>query len=57
MLRPEDDVPVLTVCQGPPRCLLEGDDAARAAEAGCVWCKRIRFLPNGDEHVIEPGNA
>jgi hypothetical protein len=45
------------VCQGPPRCALEGDEAVAAADAGCVWCKRILIAPDGSERTIEPGTA
>ena len=45
------------VCQGPPRCDLEGDEAVAAIEAGCPFCKEIRIDKDGNETVIEPGNA
>tara|TARA_R110000803_G_C11779115_1_gene296376 strand:+ start:293 stop:511 length:219 start_codon:yes stop_codon:yes gene_type:complete len=45
------------VCQGPPRCLLEMDDAVAAQEEGCQFCKRILVDENGMERTIEPGNA
>ena len=53
----DDDLPIVTVCQGPPRCVLEGDAAVEAAEAGCVWCQRHRLLPSGEWHVERPGSA
>ena len=51
------DDPQIIVCQGPPRCSLEGDDAVAAAEAGCPWCRRITLHDDGTETVEEPGNA
>lgn len=51
------DDPQVIVCQGPPRCALEGDDAVAEQEKGCVWCKRIIVHSNGTETVIEPGLA
>ncbi len=45
------------VCQGPPRCLLEMDDAVKVQEEGCQFCKRILVDENGMERTIEPGNA
>jgi len=44
----------IIVCQGPPVCLLMGDEAVAAQKAGCIWCKRIIMLPDGSEHVTEP---
>ena len=32
-------------------------DLLAAAEAGCVWCKRILIDGDGNERTIEPGNA
>lgn len=54
-----DDGPAtITVCQGPPRCMLQGDDAVAAIESGCQFCKRIIIDPvDGSETTIEPGNA
>lgn len=49
--------PAVIVCQGPPRCPLEGDDAVAAAEAGCVWCERHRVLDSGEWHVTRPASA
>lgn len=45
------------VCQGPPACPLEGDEAVANAEAGCVWCKRIMVFDDGTEHEQEPAKA
>jgi hypothetical protein len=44
------------VCQGPPRCALEGDDAVAAQENGCKWCRRIMVDGEG-ETEIKPGEA
>jgi len=35
------------VCQGPPRCALEGAEAVRAQQNGCVWCKVIHVMRDG----------
>lgn len=48
---------VIIVCQGPPRCDLEGDEAVMAQDAGCPFCMRIVVNEDGNEQVIEPGNA
>lgn len=48
---------LITVCQGPPRCDLMGDEAVAAQLAGCPWCKRIYLSESGSERVEEPGNA
>jgi hypothetical protein len=45
------------VCQGPPRCFLEGDEAVAAQESGCVWCKRIYVDEHGVERVEGPTEA
>ncbi len=47
------DDPVVIVCQGPPACLLEGNEE----EDGCPWCKRITVHPDGTETVTEPARA
>jgi hypothetical protein len=49
-----DDDPIVIVCQGPPVCLLQDDDAVRAQIAGCPWCRRIVFHDDGTETVTEP---
>ena len=51
------DVLTVWVCQGKPRCDLEGDDAIRAQEQGCHFCKRILIDADGVEQTIEPGTA
>ena len=48
---------VVIVCQGPPRCSMQGDAAIQAQRDGCYWCKRIIIAPDGSERVSEPGNA
>lgn len=45
------------VCQGRPRCDLEGDAAVAHQQAGCKFCKEIRIDEDGNERTIEPGNA
>lgn len=52
----EPDLQVI-VCQGPPRCELEDDEAVRAQIAGCPWCKRIVVHRDGSETVREPAHA
>lgn len=53
----EDERPVIIVCQGPPRCDLQGDEARAAQVAGCPWCKYISVNEDGSATVQEPGNA
>lgn len=45
------------VCQGPPICNLQDDDAVRAQENGCVWCKRIVIDEYGNEQVFDIGHS
>ena len=45
----------VTVCQGPPICALEGDEAVSFAASGCVWCRRITIHQDGTESEIDPG--
>ena len=45
------------VCQGPPLCQLENDEAVAAQLAGCVWCRRIVIDQDGTERISEPGHA
>lgn len=51
-----DEVTEIVVCQGPPRCHLEDDDAIAAQRAGCVWCERIVIDEFGDEDVSGPSS-
>ena len=53
----EDDTAEIIVCQGPPRCRLEGDEAVAAQKAGCPFCKRIAVHGDGSETVREPHEA
>lgn len=53
----DDEGAMVIVCQGPPRCSLEDEEAVAAQVAGCVWCKRIAMSADGSETVQEPGNA
>ena len=48
---------LITVCQGPPRCSLVGEEADAAQAAWCVWCERIYIDANGCETKQGPGNA
>jgi hypothetical protein len=49
----DEDDPTVTVCAGPPLCMLQGDEAVAAAQAGCELCKRITIHPDGTETVRE----
>lgn len=40
------------VCQGPPWCELEGDDAVDAQLQNCPWCRVIAIYEDGSEEVI-----
>lgn len=53
----DDDVTTIWVCQGPPNCTLQGDDAVTAQKAGCVWCRYIRVDEDGNEFEGGPGHA
>ena len=53
----EDDAVEVIVCQGPPRCELQGADAWRSQKRGCQWCERHTLLPDGKWHVCKPGDA
>lgn len=44
----------IIVCQGQPRCDLDGVDAIIAQSAGCPWCKRITIHDDGSETTTEP---
>ena len=50
----DSDVVELIICQGPPRCDLDGDEAIKAQQAGCVWCRRTVIHPDGAEFTTEP---
>lgn len=39
----------IIACHGPPLCLLEGDEAVAAQEAGCPICRRIIIHADGTE--------
>ena len=49
--------PRVIVCQGPPRCMLEDDEAIEAQKAGCIWCRTITLHEDGTETVQEPANG
>lgn len=53
----EAEPATIWVCQGPPRCALEGDEAVAAQQAGCIWCKQVLVFEDGEELVIEPKSA
>jgi|RhiMethySRZTD1v2_1073278.scaffolds.fasta_scaffold1431299_2 hypothetical protein len=46
--------PRVIVCQGPPKCLLEDEEAVEAQIAGCPWCRVITIHDDGSETVTEP---
>jgi ssDNA-binding Zn-finger/Zn-ribbon topoisomerase 1 len=47
----------IIVCAGPPKCLLEGDDAIEAANAGCPNCKHLLIRADGSEtHFSKQSN-
>lgn len=46
----------IVICQGPPKCDLEGDAAYEAQVAGCLWCQRITIDDDGSETVTEPSS-
>ncbi len=54
MAEADEGDPMVIVCQGPPVCALEGDEAMAAQQAGCVWCRRIICHADGSETVTEP---
>lgn len=57
-LRDDDDGdPQVIVCAGPPACLLQGDEAVAAAQAGCRWCRRITIHADGTETEEGPGHG
>ena len=45
------------VCQGPPRCDLQGDDAIAAQENDCPFCKKIHIDEQFNETFVEPSEA
>ena len=47
---------VIIVCQGPPRCDLEDEDACAAQLAGCIWCERITVFADGTEERRGPAH-
>ena len=49
--------PRVIVCQGPPICDLEDDEAVRAQQRGCLWCRIITMHQDGSETVTEPARA
>jgi hypothetical protein len=49
--------PQVVVCQGPPVCDLQGDEAEAAMKEGCPWCKVIVLHEDGTETVREPCRA
>jgi hypothetical protein len=53
----DDDAPQVIVCQGPPRCDKECDDAVAAAQTGCVWCERHTLKEDGSWAIQKPAEA
>lgn len=37
----------ISICAGPPNCLLDGDEACDQSEEGCPLCDRIQLQPDG----------
>lgn len=37
------------LCEGPPACPFDGDEAVAAQVAGCPRCRRIVIHPDGSE--------
>ena len=52
-----DEAPQIVICQGPPCCDLEDDEAVAAQEAGCPWCERHTLLPCGKWVIDKPARA
>lgn len=46
----------IVICQGPPRCALEGDEAYEAQVSGCPWCQRLLIDEDGNERMTEPSS-
>lgn len=42
------------ICQGPPWCGLDGDEAVAAQENGCAKCERILIDEDGREWISKP---
>lgn len=53
----DDAISEVWVCQGPPRCSLDGDAAVAAQQQGCPWCRVIFVYADGSESVREPSVA
>lgn len=49
-----DEIATIHVCQGPPWCLVEGNDAIAAQETGCPWCRHITIYEDGSEREEGP---
>lgn len=48
-----DEPTEVIVCAGPPICLLEDEDAIRAAQNGCPNCRHIVIHPDGGEREYQ----
>ena len=48
-----DEDPMVICCAGPPLCMLQGDEAVAAQQAGCELCKRIIVHSDGTETIVE----
>jgi hypothetical protein len=42
------------VCQGPPACALQDDEAVAAQIEGCPWCRVTTFHADGTITTSEP---
>jgi len=50
----DDNESEVIVCEGPPKCLLEGDEAIACQQAGCKLCKRITIYYDRTETIVVP---
>lgn len=52
-----EEAPTIVMCQGPPRCDKQGDEAVAQAEAGCLWCERHTLQEDGSWAIQKPVEA
>ena len=53
----DDDTTEIWICQGPPRCSLQGDEAVAEQHKGCPWCEVKTIWPDGSETTKKPVEA
>jgi hypothetical protein len=51
-MREDGDWGIITICAGPPKCLLEGVIAEQNQHDGCPTCRRIQVHPGGRREDI-----